>query len=100
MRKAVEFLLYVLWDLGFKVGHATRTVDECIALSKQDMTIRTAILEMRPICGNAALAGELQTRFDAEIVSNGGQDFILAKLAERDQRHQKAVIPAIWSSPT
>lgn len=90
MRKAVEFLLYVLWDLGFKVGHATRTVDECIALSKQDMTIRTAILEMRPICGNAALAGELQTRFDAEIVSNGGQDFILAKLAERDQRHQKA----------
>ena len=49
--KAVEFMLYILWDMGFKVGHATRTVEECIALSKSDMTIRTAILEMRYICG-------------------------------------------------
>ncbi|WP_137129876.1 [protein-PII] uridylyltransferase [Rhizobium sp. FY34] len=90
MRKAVEFLLYVLWDLGFKVGHATRTVDECIALSKQDMTIRTAILETRYLCGAKALAKELETRFDAEIVNHGGQDFIAAKLTERDLRHQKA----------
>lgn len=90
MRKAVEFLLYVLWDLGFKVGHATRTVEECIALSKQDMTIRTAILETRFICGKASLAAELQARFDAELVSHGAEEFIAAKLAERDQRHQKA----------
>lgn len=90
MRKAVEFLLYVLWDLGFKVGHATRTVDESIALSKQDMTIRTAILETRYLCGAKALAKELETRFDAEIVNHGGQDFIAAKLTERDLRHQKA----------
>lgn len=90
MRKAVEFLLYVLWDLGFKVGHATRTVDECIALSKQDMTIRTAVLEMRFICGRKLLSDELQHRFDAEIISHGAEDFITAKLAERDQRHQKA----------
>ncbi len=51
MHKAVEFVLYLLWDLGFKVGHATRTVDECVRLSKSDMTIRTAILEVRAICG-------------------------------------------------
>ncbi|MGN7294638.1 [protein-PII] uridylyltransferase [Rhizobium sp. SAFR-030] len=90
MRRAVEFLLYVLWDLGFKVGHATRTVEECIALSKQDMTIRTAILETRYLCGEQGLADELQKRFDQEIVSSSGPDFIAAKLAERDQRHQKA----------
>jgi [protein-PII] uridylyltransferase len=90
VRKAVEFLLYVLWDLGFKVGHATRTVEECIALSKQDMTIRTTILEMRLLCGKQALADELQARFAAEIVSHSGPDFIVAKLAERDLRHQKA----------
>ncbi|MBB4143464.1 [protein-PII] uridylyltransferase [Rhizobium rhizoryzae] len=90
MRKAIEFLLYVLWDLGFKVGHATRTVDECIALSKQDMTIRTAVLEMRFICGRKLLSDELQYRFDSEIVSHGAEDFIAAKLGERDQRHQKA----------
>ena len=88
--KAVEFMLYVLWDMGFKVGHATRTVDECIALSKSDMTIRTAILEMRYICGLQRLETELETRFDKEIVTGTGPEFIAAKLAERDERHRKA----------
>ncbi|ACS54356.1 MULTISPECIES: [protein-PII] uridylyltransferase [Rhizobium] len=88
--KAVEFMLYVLWDMGFKVGHATRTVEECIALSKSDMTIRTAILEMRYICGLQRLETELESRFDKEIVTGTGPEFIAAKLAERDERHRKA----------
>lgn len=90
MQKAVEFVLYILWDLGFKVGHATRTVEECIRLSKSDMTIRTAILEMRYICGKMALSDDLQKRFDAEVITGTGPEFIAAKLAERDQRHRKA----------
>ncbi|GAA3058234.1 [protein-PII] uridylyltransferase [Rhizobium viscosum] len=88
--KAVEFMLYMLWDMGFKVGHATRTIDECIALSKSDMTIRTAILEMRFICGLQSLETELESRFDKEIVTGTGPEFIAAKLAERDERHRKA----------
>ncbi len=90
MHKAIEFILYILWDVGFKVGHATRTVDECIKLSKADMTIRTAILEMRPICGKKSLADELERRFETEVVTSSGPEFIAAKLAERDQRHRKA----------
>ncbi|QLF69198.1 [protein-PII] uridylyltransferase [Peteryoungia desertarenae] len=90
MHKAVEFLLYLLWDIGFKVGHATRTVDECIRLSKADMTIRTAILETRYVCGNEALVSELQQRFDQEVTTNTAAEFIAAKLAERDERHRKA----------
>ncbi|MDI7864731.1 [protein-PII] uridylyltransferase [Rhizobiaceae bacterium n13] len=88
--KAVEFMLYILWDMGFKVGHATRSVDECIRLSKGDMTIRTAILESRYICGRKALVDELESRFDKEIVTGTGPEFIAAKLAERDERHRKA----------
>jgi [protein-PII] uridylyltransferase len=90
MRRAVEFLLYVLWDLGFKVGHATRTVEECIRLAKTDMTIRTAILESREICGRHTLVEQLESRFDKEIVADTGPEFIAAKLAERDLRHKKA----------
>ena len=88
--KAVEFILYMLWDMGFKVGHATRTVEECIRQAKSDMTVRTAVLETRYICGNAPLERELQARFDKEIVTNTGPEFIAAKLAERDERHRKA----------
>jgi [protein-PII] uridylyltransferase len=90
VHKAVEFVLYMLWDMGFKVGHATRTVEECIRLSKSDMTIRTAILETRYICGYEPLVREMETRFDKEIVTGTGPEFIAAKLAERDERHRKA----------
>ena len=90
MHKAVEFVLYLLWDVGFKVGHATRTVEECIRLSKLDMTIRTAILETRHICGDETLVTELQHRFDQEVTTGTAPEFIAAKLAERDERHRKA----------
>ncbi|MEN9894838.1 MAG: hypothetical protein RIR97_690 [Pseudomonadota bacterium] len=89
-QKVVEFILYLLWDMGFKVGHATRTVDECIRLSRSDMTIRTAILECRYICGYQALVKELDARFEKEIVTGSSPEFIAAKLAERDERHRKA----------
>jgi len=85
----VEFILYVLWDLGLKVGHATRSVTECVRLSRSDMTIRTAILESRFIWGDKALYDELVSRFDAEVVKGTGPEFIAAKLAERDARHRQ-----------
>lgn len=88
--KAVEFILYLLWDMGQKVGHATRTIEECLKLSRSDMTIRTAILETRYICGARALEQELEARFDSEIVKNTGPEFVAAKLAERDDRHAKS----------
>ena len=87
--KAVEFILYCLWDLGLKVGHATRTVSDCISLSRSDMTIRTAILEARYIVGDRKLADDLAARFDNEVVKGTGREFIAAKLAERDQRHRQ-----------
>ncbi|SMD04538.1 [protein-PII] uridylyltransferase [Rhizobium sp. RU36D] len=90
MNKAVEFLLYLLWDIGFKVGHATRTVDECLRLAKSDMTIRTAILETRFVCGREDLVRELAKRFDDEVAARTAPEFIAAKLAERDERHRKA----------
>ncbi len=87
---AIEFMLYLLWDMGFKVGHATRNIEECISLSRGDMTIRTAILEARYLCGSRHLFDELAVRFEREIMRGTGPEFIAAKLAERDERHRKA----------
>ena len=53
-----EGILYCLWDMGLKVGHATRSVDECIRQAKADMTIRTALLEARYLLGDRALFDE------------------------------------------
>jgi len=87
--QVVEYILYLLWDLGLKVGHATRNIDECIRLSKSDMTIRTAILESRHIWGDAELFEDLVRRFDEEVVAGTSSEFIEAKLEERDQRHDR-----------
>jgi [protein-PII] uridylyltransferase len=85
-----EAILYCLWDTGLKVGHATRSVDECIRQGKADMTIRTAILEARFLLGDRKLFDELVTRFDDEVVRNTAQQFVAAKLAEREERHRRA----------
>ena len=87
--QVVEFMLYILWDLRLKVGHATRTVDDCIRLSHSDMTIRTTLLEARYLWGDEDLFREMKTRFDREVVADSGPDFVEAKLAERDERHQR-----------
>ncbi|NBB13777.1 [protein-PII] uridylyltransferase [Caulobacter sp. SLTY] len=86
----IEYMLYALWDLGFKVGHASRTVEECIKLSKSDFTIRTSLLEARRLSGDEALAAELRKRFQAEVMRGTGPEFIAAKLKERDERHARA----------
>ena len=86
----IEYMLYALWDLGFKVGHASRTVDECIKLSREDVTIRTSILEGRRLTGDAALSEDLRKRFRNEVVKGSGAEFVAAKLKERDERHARA----------
>src|SRR5580692_8616820 len=85
-----EALLYCLWDMGLKVGHATRSVDECIRQAKADMTIRTTLLESRLVLGDAKLYDELMTKFDKEVVQGTAPEFVAAKLAEREERHRRA----------
>jgi [protein-PII] uridylyltransferase len=86
----IEYILYILWDLGFKVGHASRTVEECIRYAREDFTISTSLLEARRLAGDEALAAELKRRYRKDVMQGTGQTFVAAKLAERDQRHQRA----------
>src|SRR5690606_29704575 len=65
-----EYMLYLLWDLGLKVGHATRTIDQCIKLALSDFTILTALLDKRLIHGDADLFRQLEARFRAEVVTS------------------------------
>jgi [protein-PII] uridylyltransferase len=87
--QVVEFMLYRLWDLGLKVGHATRSVDDCVRQATADMTIRTGLLEARFLWGDQRLFVELKQRFRREVATGNGLDFVEAKLAERAQRHQR-----------
>jgi len=85
----IETMLYILWDLRLKVGHASRTVKDCLRLGGEDFTIRTALLEHRFLGGDAALAADLDRRLKAELFKGTAREFIEAKLSERDARHEK-----------
>ena len=85
-----EAVLYMLWDLGLKVGHATRTIDQCLKLSLSDMTIRTSLLDARLIHGDPRLYAEFETRFANDVVRGTSRAFIAAKMEERTARHTKA----------
>ena len=84
-----EYILYMLWDMGLKVGQSSRTVDQCMSLAKEDQTILTALLDARYIAGDKDMALSLFVRFRREIAKGKGRAYINAKLEERDIRHNR-----------
>ena len=85
----IESMLYMLWDLKLKVGHASRTIRDCVKLGHEDFTIRTALLEHRFLDGDRPLAEDFAHTLKTELFSDGARAFIEAKLSEREARHRK-----------
>ncbi|MEM1373916.1 MAG: [protein-PII] uridylyltransferase [Pseudomonadota bacterium] len=85
----VEEMLYVLWDLKLKIGHATRTIRDCLKLAREDYTIRTSLVEMRHLGGDMGLFQDLRERLWSELFKSTAREFIEAKLVERARRHRK-----------
>jgi len=87
--QVIEAMLYILWDLGLKVGHSSRTVGDMLRMAKEDLTIRTALLEARLVWGDQAIYEEARRRFWRDLVTDTERDFLTKKLAERDERHKR-----------
>lgn len=85
----VEFILYCLWDLGLKVGHATRSVTQCLEEAAADTTVRTTLLDARRIAGDEVLFSMFEARTIVASVEAGPGGFIAAKQRERALRHQR-----------
>ncbi len=85
----IEAMLYFMWDLGLKVGHSSRSLDEMVRMSSEDLTIRTAMLEGRYVWGDRDLYDEAEARFNAEVVHGTERQFVTEKLAEKEARHKK-----------
>ncbi len=85
----IEYMLYALWDMGLKVGHAFRTPQECVRLAKEDVTIKTSLLDARYLFGDRDLAEETRDLFNRQAVIGRDAEFIADKLEERDNRHAR-----------
>jgi len=86
---AVEFMLYFLWDLGLKVGNATRSTKDCLAEAAGDVTVRTSMLDARCIAGDRALFAHFQIAFRADCAADSPAGYIAAKQDERTARHKR-----------
>ncbi|MBI3807320.1 MAG: [protein-PII] uridylyltransferase [Nitrospirae bacterium] len=82
-------VLHHLWDLGFHVGHSMRTIDDCIELAGQDLTIRTSMMTSRFLAGSPSLFQKFYRRYFKEVVGRGAGRFIEQKMEERRREYVK-----------
>jgi len=85
----VKTVLHPLWDAGFQVGHSVRTIQECLDLAAEDLTIRTSMMEARFLAGSASLFQEFHGRYTQRVVGKGVDRFIDQKLEERRREYKK-----------
>ncbi len=90
IEQIVETLLYTLWDLKLKVGHAIRSVDDALRTARGDLTVMTADLETRLLVGDADLFDGFKLRLRQEVLAGRGPTYLEEKLRERQERHERA----------
>lgn len=84
-----EYILYMLWDMGLKVGQSSRSAEQCLKLARDDQTILTALLDCRFLAGDEELATEFRTKFRGLVSKTKTKAYIAEKLKERDDRHNR-----------
>jgi [protein-PII] uridylyltransferase len=89
LQELVQDVLYLLWDVGFKVGHACRSIVECIEQAKIDQENKTALMDARLITGDADLFKQFQTRFAKECIDKGQAAFFELRRQDLRSRHEK-----------
>ncbi|HJW12447.1 MAG TPA: [protein-PII] uridylyltransferase [Albitalea sp.] len=86
LKSSVEGFITACWDIGLEIGSSVRSVDECIEEAERDVTVQTALLESRYLCGSRRVFN-LFRRANADAMDP--KAFLRAKTLEMSQRHQK-----------
>lgn len=89
LTELIQEILYLLWDVGFKVGHSSRSIAECIAQAKADQENKTALMDARLLVGDKKLFTEFGKRFEKECVQKGQQAFFDLRRKDLRSRHVK-----------
>ena len=99
LSRLIDGVLYPLWDTGLKVGHAVRSLDECVKIANADMQSKTSLIEARLIVGNEALFKKLQKVVVAKCVTGFVEKYIAARVEDQASRHAKYGNSACMQEP-
>jgi [protein-PII] uridylyltransferase len=86
----VQHVLYMLWDIGFQVGHATRTMQELVTQANGDLRTKTSLLEARFLCGDEPLFAEFEKTFERRCLRGHEKEYLAWRVADQRDRHEKA----------
>jgi len=95
----VDGLLYTLWDLGFKVGHSVRSVEDCIKVANSDMQSKTSLIEARLISGDEKLFDRFARNLVAKCVVGFESEYIAARLQDQAARRARYGNSACMQEP-
>src|SRR5205085_8117127 len=87
--QVIEQILYLLCDVGCKVGHSTRSIAEAVELANKDMLTKTAMLESRSLAGDRELAARFRTAFRQHCVRRHVREYIALRMQDQAARHAK-----------
>lgn len=89
LNEMIQLILYMLWDVGFKVGHATRSISGAITHANSEMLSKTALLESRLITGDKQLFSKFRAQFEKHCVVGHEKTYIEDRLKNQAERHEK-----------
>src|SRR6059058_863838 len=89
VEEMAQQILYLLWDIGFKVGHSTRSMKEALTQANRDMLTKTAMLESRFLAGDRTLAREFRDQFRAKCVGGSEREYVEMRMRDQEARHRK-----------
>jgi [protein-PII] uridylyltransferase len=99
LSKLLDGVLYPLWDLGLKVGHSVRSLEDCVKVANSDMQSKTALIEARLIIGNEALFNKFQKLVVAKCVAGYVDKYIAARIEDQAARRSKHGNSACMQEP-
>ncbi len=89
LEEVIRKTLVALWDLGFKVGHSTRSIPQAVKQANSDMLTKTSMLECRFLTGDRDLFHEFKDRFDNDCVRGREDEYIAWRFASQQENREK-----------
>jgi len=99
LARMLDGILYPLWDIGLKVGHAVRTLEDCVKEANGEMQSKTAFIEARLVAGDASIFKKFETQIMGKCVKGHEDQYITARMADQTARRAKYGNSACMQEP-
>jgi len=99
LSKIIDGILYPMWDVGLKVGHSARTVEECVNVANSDMQSKTSLIEARLVTGDEVLFKKFQKALVSKCVVGYEAEYIEMRLQDQAERRSRFGNSACMQEP-